>query len=160
MVEGNPYKVSGGKVKRRVRMVAVSKDTLEIVNKTTGEVTVASPYVGKRQFRDIDEFVKVYNVEMLYGLKPAEYNMMIYALSRLNFEGKFMFDEAECLAKTGLSARMLYYGLKGLLDRDFIRRDKRGAYWVNPNIAFRGSRDDLLDFSLPRYEERDSVHEG
>ena len=70
-----------------------------------------------------------------------------YGLHEMDFDGKFVFNESECMRLTGIGRTMVYDGLRGLISRDFIRKDKRGVYWVNPNIAFRGSRDELLDLS-------------
>ena len=144
MREDSPYRVTGTKIKKRVRMVAVSKDPLEIVNRVTGEVTQASPYVGKRQFRDVGEFIKIYDPLGLAQLKSYEAKVFYYALSKLDFDGLFVFETDECMEQTGLKRTSVFGGLGGLVEKDFIRRDKRGCYWVNPNIAFRGSRDDLL----------------
>lgn len=141
----NPYTVRNTKVKRRVRMVAVNKNPLEVVNTVTGEVTLASPYVGKRQYRDIGEFIKVYNPLMMMRMSKEEYRVFMYALYKLDFSGLFLFDTDDCVEITGMSRSGVFRGLKGLLEKDSVRKDKRGAYWINPNIAFRGSRDELLE---------------
>jgi hypothetical protein len=63
----------------------------------------------------------------------------------LDFDGRFVFDGSDCVEQMGFkNSRSAYYGLRGLVEKDFVRRDKKGAYWVNPNIAYRGSRDELL----------------
>jgi hypothetical protein len=126
-------------------MVAVNKNPLEVVNTVTGEVTLASPYVGKRQYRDIGEFIKVYNPLMMMRMSKEEYRVFMYALCRLDFSGLFRFDTTDCMDSTGMSRSGVFRGLSGLLGMDAIRKDKRGLYWINPNIAFRGSRDELLE---------------
>ena len=67
----NPYKVESPALKKRTRMVAVTENPLEIVNKETGEVKSIIPYVGKKSVRDVTEFIKVYNPAALMNLKPC-----------------------------------------------------------------------------------------
>ena len=55
----SPYRVTGGRVKKRVRLVAVTDNPIDVINKTTGEVKTATPYVGNRAWRDISSFIKV-----------------------------------------------------------------------------------------------------
>lgn len=125
-------------------MVAVTRNPLDVVNTVTGEVTRATPYVGSRAYRDISEFVKVYDWGALMKLKVYEFKVLCYALDKLDFEGKFLFSADECMIATGLGRRSVFDGLKGLMDLDYIKKEKKGMYWFNPNIAFRGSRDGLL----------------
>lgn len=136
--------VTPGKVKRRVRLIAVTKDAMEVVNTTTGEVKAATPYVGNRAWRDVSPFVKVFDTEALLKLGMTEVKVFFYLLEIMDFNGRAYFEEDEFSALTGLGKRSAYYGLKGLVEKDFIRRDGGGAYWVNPNIAFRGNRDELM----------------
>lgn len=141
----SPYRVSADRVKRRVRMVAVANNPIDVVNKVTGEVFTASPYVGSRAWRDVSDFVKVYRPEALGMLSQREYRVFCWALGRLDFDGRFVFNGEECREQMAFKTeRSAYYGLRGLVEKDFVRRDKKGVYWVNPNIAYRGSRDELL----------------
>lgn len=142
--ENNPYRVQAERVKRRVRMVAVANNPIDVVNKVTGEVFTASPYVGSRAWRDVSDFVKLYSPGRLARLKPCELGVFMCALERLSFDGKFVFEEESFMEETGYARGNVYKGLKGLAEKDLVRKDKRGSYWVNPNIAYRGSRDDLL----------------
>lgn len=145
MKEGSPYRVKAEKVKRRVRLVAVTHNPMDVVNVVTGEVQRATPYVGSRAWRDISDFVKVYKPEELGMLSQREYKVFCWALGRLDFEGRFDFSGAECKEQMGFKTeRSAYYGLRGLVEKDLVRKDKRGSYWVNPNVAYRGSRDELL----------------
>lgn len=150
----SPYKVDKPRVKKRVKMLAVSENTLEVVNRETGEVVKASPYVGKRSLEDVGEFIKLYEPKRLLELSYCELCVFVYGLGCLDFDGKFEFSFDACHEVTGLSKKSVYIGQRGLIEKDFIRRESRGRYWVNPNIAFRGSRRELLDnISRPYYEE-------
>lgn len=144
--EISPYRVQASKLKRRVRMVAVTTNPIDVVNKTTGEVMTATPYVGNRAWRDVSDFVKVFKPREIGMLSEREFKVFCWAMGRLDFEGRFKFNGAECKEAMGFkSERSVYYGLKGLVEKDYVKKDKRGMYWVNPNIAYRGNRDELLD---------------
>ena len=118
---------------------------MEVVDRTTGEVKVATPYVGNRAWRDISDFVKVFDPISFLKLGERELKVFIWVLIALDFDGKFVFDGSKCCKEVGFKCeRSAYYGLKGLVEKDFVRKDKNGVYWVNPNIAFRGNRDELM----------------
>lgn len=143
-VEKNPYIVDSPRVKKRVRLVAVNEHPLEVIDRVTGEVKVATPYVGKRMYRDVSEFVKVYGLEELVRMGLQELKVLFYVMDSIDFEGSFRFEKDKCIAFTGLSRASVFRGLKRLRDRDVIRKKDGGHYWINPNIAFRGNRDELL----------------
>lgn len=145
MKNDSPYRVVGGRVKRRVRMIAVTNNPLEVIDRRTGEVKMATPYVGSRAWRDIEDFVKLYDTSSLMGLRLCEWRVLLCVMEDLDFDGLFVYNEEECVRRTGMTGRMVYRGLKGLVDRDIVRRSKRGVYWVNPNIVYKGSRDELLE---------------
>lgn len=141
----NPYIVQPEKVKKRVRMIAVPKNPMDIVNTVTGEVERAMPIVGKRAWRDISSFVKIFDVKALICMKSDEVRVFLYCMEVLDFDGKFLVDIEKCKKMTGLCRSSIYRGLERLTEKDAIRRDGGGRYWINPNIAYRGSRDELMD---------------
>lgn len=141
----NPYRISGAKLKRRVRLVAVPSNPIDVVNRVTGVVEYATPYVGRREWRDISDFVKVYESEVLYELSAYALKVMFYIWEEMDFEGGFIFKAEDCAGRIGVGKRMVFRGMKELKDRDFVKKDKGCHYWFNPNIAFRGNRDDLIN---------------
>ena len=144
MIEESPYRVTPQKVKRGTRLVAVASNPLDVVNKVTGEVVGAAPYMGKRFVRDISDFVKLYDTSIFLVMSTTEMKLFSYVLSELDFEGKFRLFEDGCSSYTGLTRSAIYRGVERLVKKDIIRRDKKGTYWINPNIAYRGSRDELM----------------
>lgn len=140
----NPYRLESPSTRKRVRMIAVTDSPMEVVNKSTGEVKIATPYIGRRSVRDVTEFVKLYDAKRLMDLHPYEWKVLLYAADKLQFEGDWSFDYKECMNETGMSKSNVFRGLDGLLEKDIIRRKGKGAYWINPNIIYRGSRDSLL----------------
>ena len=144
MRNGSPYSVVPDKVKKGVRLSAVASNPIDLVSKSTGEVVGATPYVGRRTVRDISDFVKLYDMRVLMKLGMAEIRVLMHMMGKLDFSGMVEFEEEECIEETELSRVSVYKGIRGLVEKDIIKKDKRAHYWVNPNIAYRGSRDDLL----------------
>lgn len=140
----NPYVVSEARVKKRVRLVAVANNPIDIVSRSTGEVVTATPYVGRRAIRDVSEFVKVYDPVEIGRMSVSEFRVFMYALSKMDFDGHFDLVVDECMELMGMCRRNVMYGIEGLIEKDAVRRDRRSAYWINPNIAYRGSRDELI----------------
>lgn len=155
----NPYRIREARVKKRVKIIAVADCPMDIVNPVTGEVRRATPYMGSRRFRDTSDFVKMYDLKSIGMLSQREFKVFCWILDELDYTGTVTFSGERCKDEMGFKTeRSAYYGLKGLVDKDFVRKDKKGLYWVNPNIAFKGSRDELLELSMAsRYEEGDSV---
>ena len=125
-------------------MVAVAGNPIEVVNRSTGEVIGATPYVGKRMLRDTSDFVKLYDTEALLSFGNDEWRVFVYCMGRLDFGGKCVVDVEDCMQKTGMCRSSIFNGLNKLVARDALRREGGGRYWINLNIAFRGSRDELI----------------
>lgn len=116
---------------------------MEVVDKVTGEVKAVTPLVGNRAYKDTSEFVKLYEFDYLMDLKVYEMKVLLYMLREMSYQGMTIFKSSECAKVTGMSKSMVYMGLKGLIDRDVIRKEGQRMYWINPNIACKGSRDNF-----------------
>lgn len=146
MREGhNPYKVRGGKIKRKVRMIAVTSDPMEVINMRTGEVKTATPFMGRRVFKDQTDFIKVYNPDAMGKMSDRALKVFLYGMREMGFDGRFLLRTDECSAMVGLKKSSIMRGVQDLLEMNAISRHQKGVYWINPNIAFRGNRDDLLE---------------
>lgn len=144
MKEGNPYKVIVKKFRKRFKAEAVGCDGVQIVDRSTGEIKTATQIVGNQRYYDTTDFVKLFEPAILVKMSRAEVVVFSYLVSRLQFGGYAVFDYKECLAYTGYNSRQaLYRGLIGLNRHDVIRPKKRGEWWVNPNIVYRGQRSDF-----------------
>ncbi len=144
MEERNPYKVLVRKYRKRFKAEAVGTAPLETYNLKTGEVRSATQLVGSQKYYDVTDFVKFYEPGVLIWMSNGAVAVFSYLVSRLQFGGYSPFSYAECLEYTGYKSRQaLYRGLMELSKKDIIRPKKRGEWWVNPNIVYRGQRDEL-----------------
>lgn len=142
MSEINPYKVIVTSYRKRTRLLKV-ESPMEVVDKVTGEVKAVTPLVGNRAYKDTSEFVKLYEFDYLMDLKVYELKVFLYMLKEMNYGGMAVFKASECASVSEMSKSMVYLGLKGLVERDVIRKEGQRMYWVNPNIACKGSRDNF-----------------
>jgi len=144
MVEGNPYKVIAKKVRKRFKAEALGAEQVEIVSTKTGEVRTATQLVGKQKLYDSTDFIKFFEPEILVGMGAQAVAVFSYIASHLQFGGYVQFEMQDCLSYTQYTSRQtIYNGINELLSKDVIRPKGKSEYWVNPNIIYRGQRDEL-----------------
>ena len=144
MIEGNPYKVIIKKCRRRFKADAVGTAPIETVNLKTGEVRTATQLIGMHKFYDTTDFIKFYQPSVLIGLSREAVAVFSYITSRLQFGGYVCIDYADCISYTSYTSRQsIYRGLRELEKLDIIRPRSRHEWWVNPNIIYRGQRDEF-----------------
>lgn len=138
----NPYEVRVVSFRKKRKFIAVDKP-LEVIDRETGEVTTATPLVGNSSYRDTSPFVKLYDPSVLLELKLNEVKVLAYVLDRMDYSGIFILDVDRCVAWTGLYPNTIYIAIRSLCKLDIVRKDSKGKYWVNPNVACKGSRDGM-----------------
>lgn len=144
MVEGNPYIVVAKKYRKRFKADAVGVEPVETINLRTGEIRAATQLVGTQKIYDTTEFVKFYEPGILVRMSSGAVAVFSYIVSNLQFGGYVMFDYKECLGYTGYKSRQaVYRGLMELAKLDVVRQKSKGEWWVNPNIVYRGQRDEF-----------------
>jgi hypothetical protein len=138
----NPYEVRVVSFRKKRKFIAVDKP-LEVIDRETGEVTTATPLVGNSSYRDTSPFVKLYDPRVLLELKLNEVKVLAYVLENMDYSGVFVLDVDRCVDWTGLYPNTIYIAVRRLCELDIIRKDSKGKYWVNPNVACKGSRDGM-----------------
>ena len=140
----SPYRVDVKKRRKRFKADAVGTAPVETYNLETGEVRSAIQLVGQNRFYDITDFIKLYEPSILIGMSCEAVAVFAYIISHMLFEGYVRFNYEECMAYTKYHSRQsVYRGLMELKKRDVVRQKGRGEWWVNPNVAFRGNRDEI-----------------
>lgn len=144
MIEGNPYTVIAQRVRRRFRPEIVGGKPVEVIDMATGEVTVGTQIVGRQKVYDSSDFIKFYNPSALIGLSTPAVALFAYIASNLQFGGVVTIDHESAAAFTGYKSRKsLWSGMAELIEKDIIRKKSGADYWVNPNIMYRGQRDEF-----------------
>jgi hypothetical protein len=106
---------------------------------------------------DKSQFVKLYrdHLKEVFNLGNSEYKVFGYCLERSATNSDVIkLDIALCMGFTGIKSRTtIYRGISGLLEKSFIARAYvRGLYYLNPSVAFNGTRLQILK----EYELRDN----
>lgn len=144
MVEGNPYKVIVKKCRRRFKADAVGTAPLETVNLLTGEVRTATQLVGGQKVYDTTDFIKFYEPGILVGMSREAIMVFSYIMSNLQFGGYVQIDVPDCIEYTGYTSRQsISRAIKELEKMDVIRKRSKREWWVNPNVVYRGQRDEF-----------------
>lgn len=144
MNKDNPYKVVAKKHRKRFKAEVVGRNSVELIDRKTGEVKLATQIVGNSRYYDTTDFVKLFEPAILIKMSRAEVAVFCYLISHLQFGGYAVFDYNECLVYTGYNSRQtIYRGLVELNKKDVIRQKAKGEWWVNPNIVYRGQRDEF-----------------
>ena len=154
MSDSNPYKVVVTSFRKRTRMVRVTSNPIEIIDKVTGEVKAATPFVGNRAYRDTTEFVKLYDTDILLSMSNCEVKVFGYVMKNMQYGGLVVIDIDECSDYTGLGRSAVYKGIGLLCEKDVMRKDGNSRYWTNPSVVCRGSRDNFdIEFVSDEHQE-------
>ena len=130
-------------IKKRNKQV-VSKRVGEAYNTITGEMLSDNVSLVVSKAVDRSEFIKMFtgNLGLFFDISESEIKMFFYLLSNLEINtGKAKFNVYDCKKSTGYSKVSVYKALGLLCASNFIARTMvTHYYWINPSIAFNGSR--------------------
>lgn len=144
MLQGNPYKVLATRTRKRFRATAVGIQPIETVDPETGEIRQATQLIGSQKVYDSTDFIKFYEPLILTKLTLAGVKVFSYIVSALQYGGYVAFNYEDCMSFTGYTSRKaVCAGLNDLKENDVIRKKSFGEWWVNPNIVYRGQRDEI-----------------
>lgn len=135
-----PYKVHR-KTKRKKFINASKPENVEYIDTKTGEVRQMVNLIGHTEFVDSTDFVKLYDTDSLMCLSLCGIRVLFYVMNELHYGETFHFDSDKCIEYTGGSRHYVYRGRKELIDCDIIRKAKGSFYYVNPNVIYKGNRD-------------------
>lgn len=123
----------------------------DYINQTTGEVEHF--HVIQEQDRDFD-FHKVWLhsiIDSLDLIGNKKTKLAFWIIDHLDRENKLTMTYRQISEKSGISLDTVRKTMKTLIEADFMRRINQGAYCINPDVIFKGSRNGRLNILL-RYE--------
>jgi hypothetical protein len=136
----SPYKVD--MIRKRKKFINVNRpENVDYVDAETGEVRHMVNLVGHTEIVDSTPFVKLYDYDSLMCLSLCGVRCLLYVMSAMQYGEKFRFDVSKCAEYVGCSRHYVYRGRKELEDADIIKRANSRSYFVNPNILYKGNRD-------------------
>lgn len=133
---------------KKVKVIGVQ----DYVNQTTGEVEQF--HVIQEQDRDFD-FHKVWLhsiIDSLDLIGNKKTKLAFWIIDHIDRENKLTMNYRQIAEKSGISLDTVRKTMKTLIDADFMRRINQGAYCINPDVIFKGSRNGRLNI-LIRYEQ-------
>lgn len=124
--------------------------TKEFIDPETGEV-------HKMQVTDIEErdanFHKIWLGHMLESLDMIgnqKIRVAMFILNNTNSDNEFIMTYRVIAEKTGISLQTITETMKVLQESNFIKKIRNGYYRLNPDIVFKGGKENRLDV-LIRY---------
>lgn len=142
----------------------MAKDKKSVENNTTKRVKV----VGTQQWlnpntNQMEDFqvvlmedrdfnfhkVWMHNIVMALDLiGNQKTKLAFWIIDNLNKENQLIMTYRQIAEKSGISLDTVRVTMKALIDSNFLRRINQGAYCVNPEVLFKGSRNGRLNVLL------------
>ena len=74
--------------------------------------------------------------------------LAFWIIENLNKENQLIMTQRQIAEKTNMSLDTVRLTIKALLESDFLERINIGAYRINPNVVFKGTRTDRLNILI------------
>lgn len=71
--------------------------------------------------------------------------LAFWIIENLNKENQLVMTQRQIADKSGISLKTVSTTMKALLDSNFLRKINAGAYCVNPEVLFKGTRNGRLN---------------
>jgi len=149
-MKDNVAKISDYKKPKTTRKKVKFLGTKEFIDKETGEVHTM-------QVTDIEErdanFHKIWLGHMLESLDMIgnqKIRVAMFILNNVNRDNEFIMTYRVIAEKTGISTKTITETMKALQESDFIKKIRNGYYRLNPDILFKGGKENRLEV-LIRY---------
>jgi hypothetical protein len=142
----NPYKIIGIDEK----FYTTKEDESITMNPDTGEYfSMRKLSKDRKILHDSVSYTKVFQnkLHVLVSLSPAAMKLFMYSACMIRpFSEVVILNPPDCAIACSMSVGSVYEGVKGLLDKDVVRK-KLGSsieFWFDPNIFFNGNRVKML----------------
>jgi hypothetical protein len=142
----NPYKIIGIDEK----FYTTKEDETLTIDPETGEYyTMRKLGKDKKILHDSVSYTKLFQnkLHVLVSLSPAAMKLLMYSACTIRpFSEVVILNPPDCAIACNMSVGSVYEGVKGLLDKDVVRK-KLGSsieFWFDPNIFFNGNRVKML----------------
>lgn len=80
--------------------------------------------------------------------------LAFWLLDNLDRENKITMTYRQIADKSGMSYQTVYRTMNALIESDFLVKINGGAYRVNPDVLFKGGKNDRLNVLLQYRNER------
>lgn len=131
----------------------------EYTNNSTGEIEDFQ--VVRMEDRDFN-FHKIWLEHIINSLDligNQKTRLAFWILDNLDRENKLTMTYRQIVEKSGISYQTVSMTMKALIESNFLQQINRGAYRVNPDTIFKGTRNGRLNV-LYQYQETAREHQN
>lgn len=124
------------------------------IKQETGEI--AEMQVVKIEERDAN-FHKIWLSHILQSIEligNQKTRLAFWIIEHLNKENQLIMTQRTIAEKTNMSTKTVSATMKALIDSNFLIKINSGAYRVNPDVLFKGGKNDRLNVLLQYAQER------
>lgn len=118
------------------------------INQQTGEIQPMQ--VISLEDRDFN-FTKIWMQNIINSIDligNQKTRLAFWIIQNLNRENQLVMTQKQIAKKSGISLRTVATTMKVLVESNFLRKINGGAYCVNPDILFKGTRNNRLNVLL------------
>lgn len=134
------YEVCPTRVGHKMKRIGYTEH-VEVVSKRTGEIRDTVAVVNEPVVVDTSSFIKLYSPMALFDLSVTAIRLFLYLISEMSYEGTVTLDIEKVRLDMGYkSPKSIRDAVAELRKKDCIRRKGIQEYWINPNIACKGTR--------------------
>lgn len=129
--------------------------TETFINQKTGEIEEMQ--VIRQEERDAN-FHKLWLGHILQSIDligNQKTKLAFWLLDNLDRENKITMTYRQIADKSGMSYQTVYRTMNALIESNFLVKINGGAYRVNPDVLFKGGKNDRLNVLLQYQNERE-----
>ncbi len=86
--------------------------------------------------------------------------LAFWILDNLNNENQLIMTQRKIAEKSGISYQTVSLTLKALIESNFLIKINSGAYRVNPDVLFKGGKNDRMNVLMKYHAERQEDADG
>ena len=138
--------------RRKVKVIGKQ----EYINRDTGEIT--DMQVVSIEERDAN-FHKLWLGHILQSIDligNQKTKLAFWLLDNLDKENKITMTYRQIADKSGISYQTVYRTMAALIDSNFLIKINGGAYRINPEVIFKGGKNDRLNVLFQYHNEKGS----
>ena len=129
--------------------------TQEYINKTTGEIEEMN--VISIEERDAN-FHKIWLEHIIASIEligNQKIKVAFWIIENLDKENKLTYSLQRISKETGASYQTVQKTIKSLIDTDFLIKQSACVYIVNPDIIFKGGKNERMNVMFKYYSEKE-----
>jgi 5,10-methylene-tetrahydrofolate dehydrogenase/methenyl tetrahydrofolate cyclohydrolase len=122
--------------------------TKRYIDEETGEIEEMQVIEVEERDANFHKLWLAHIVESLDMIGNQKIKVLTFIMNNLNKENQFIMTQRKMAEKTGIAVGTINATIKALQEADFLRKINSGAYQVNPQVIFKGGKNDRMNVLL------------